>query len=416
MPSSRRFCIAAAIALSALVLGALPVAASCEDSPVDCAIGADETTTRTVSLTQISALVDLRTDNEGLSHALYRSLLPAYYDMPLTPVVAVSLTATETPGGPLGDAQGSAVDAAVALKAVLRGEEGWYPLAAPTTSATAVDSGRAAGLPRSLATGSLAASGESWTGQILVGEDEKMALTWTGGDADLPTDAANEEWARRRQPFFGLNPVFTGPGQFRTKQTYRAPVPAGDTGLPVPGVAGLTALPAVVPGTVDLVLDPDVDTYDDASTPLPDLPFGEGESLADIIPATTTVAGVFWQTDAVEVTQTDDLDDGQDGPIPAGPEVCGAIAAGPTASATGFATPVMVMRQGGCATFTNTEEMQHDVTSNDRDPLTRRPLFSSEYTGVRETKPIRGVENLPPGDYPFACSLHGGMTGTLLVR
>lgn len=416
MRSSRRFCIAAAIAVSALVASALPVAASCEDSVIDCAVDSDQTSARTVSLTQISALVGLRTDNEGLSRALYRNLLPVDYDMPLAPVVAVSITSTKTPGGPAGDAQGAAVDAAIALKAVLRGEEGWYPLAAPTTSANTVDAGRAAGLPRSAATGSVAAAGESWAGQILVGDDEKMALTWSGGDADLPTDAANEAWARRNEAFFGLAPVFTGPGHFRTKQTYKAPVPVGDTGLPVPGVAGVTALSGVAPGTVDLVLDPDINTYDDASTALPNLPFSEGQSLADIIPTTATVAGLFWQTDAVEVTQTDDLDDGQDGALPAAPEACSPILAGPTASATGFATPVMVMQQGGCATFTNTEDMQHDVTSADRDPVTRRPIFSSEYTAVRETKPIRGVENLPAGDYLFACSLHGGMTGTLMIR
>lgn len=415
MRTTRRLSMAALLGVAAMLFAALPVAASCEESVAACGLDHDKTEARAVALTQISAIVDLRNDNDGLSVSLYRSLLPPAYGMPTNPQVAVSIARTKTPGGPLAGAHGTRTDAAIALKVAHDGEEGWYPLALPTTSAAAVDSGRADGLPRSLATATVAEAGEAWSGTVSIADAQRMALTWTGGDADLPTDARNTAWAQHHEPLLGLSPVFKGPDRTRHKTTYKAPLPITDFGVPAPQIEGATALSEPQPGTVHMILDPDLSTYDDDSEPLPALSFGEGQSLADIIAVDVAVPGLFWQTDATEITQTDNLDDGQDGPLPAATLPCAQAVAGPSASATGFATPVLVVDQGGCVDFTNLEEMQHDITSTGRDPVTRKPYFSSPYTSMGETKRVEGVESVPPGDYPFNCSLHGGMTGTLKI-
>src|SRR5262249_37314628 len=56
----------------------------------------------------------------------------------------------------------------------------------------------------------------------------------------------------------------------------------------------------------------------------------------------------------------------------------------------------------------------HDVTS-DQKGGDDNALFASETIEGGKTSPIKGVEFLTTGDYPFHCSVHTFMTGTIHV-
>jgi plastocyanin len=56
----------------------------------------------------------------------------------------------------------------------------------------------------------------------------------------------------------------------------------------------------------------------------------------------------------------------------------------------------------------------HDVTSTEIGPGAE-PLFRSETVGAFTEVPVVGAENLAPGTYPFLCSIHTFMEGTLTV-
>jgi hypothetical protein len=57
---------------------------------------------------------------------------------------------------------------------------------------------------------------------------------------------------------------------------------------------------------------------------------------------------------------------------------------------------------------------RHDIVS--RAARERRPLFASARTlSFGETQLVPGVEKLPPGTYPFTCSIHPFMFGQVIV-
>jgi plastocyanin len=93
-----------------------------------------------------------------------------------------------------------------------------------------------------------------------------------------------------------------------------------------------------------------------------------------------------------------------------------AIIAGPGATYSGYATPVMTTRVGGPLSFVNLDLSQHDVTAVDRGP-DGRPLFASKLSGLGEVSPVEGLDRVKSGQtYGFLCSIHPGMRGNLIVR
>jgi len=95
-----------------------------------------------------------------------------------------------------------------------------------------------------------------------------------------------------------------------------------------------------------------------------------------------------------------------------------AVVAGPAAPLTGYITRTVIVIAGSGADFLNADSVYHDVVANDRD-ASGVPLFRSATTGdtVGSVKrmAINGVEALPPGTYPFHCTPHASMTGSLVV-
>ena len=97
---------------------------------------------------------------------------------------------------------------------------------------------------------------------------------------------------------------------------------------------------------------------------------------------------------------------------PVGPSVL----AGPGAASVGYATPVMVTRKGGPLNFVNFDVVQHDVVAKENGP-DGKPWFKSKLIGLAETAPVEGLERVEAGrTYPFYCSLHPGMQGSLQVN
>ena len=72
------------------------------------------------------------------------------------------------------------------------------------------------------------------------------------------------------------------------------------------------------------------------------------------------------------------------------------------------------MDQGERLTFRNTDVAGHDVTARDPGP-DNKPLFATPIIGAGESAFVEGSQYLTPGAYPFLCSIHPQMTGTLTV-
>jgi plastocyanin len=89
------------------------------------------------------------------------------------------------------------------------------------------------------------------------------------------------------------------------------------------------------------------------------------------------------------------------------------ITAGPTPNT--FATPDVTIDQGQTLAFQNSDQTAfHDVTA-DQSAGAGRALFESDTIDPGKTGPVRGVAFLTTGDYPFHCSIHPFMKGTLHV-
>ena len=103
------------------------------------------------------------------------------------------------------------------------------------------------------------------------------------------------------------------------------------------------------------------------------------------------------------------------GPVPLPGGVSATIVAGPGAQYTTYATPIMVVAAGGSLAFTNGDVMLHDVVARDK-AQDGTPLFRSELVGLGGTSEIVGLEQLEAGhSYQFTCSIHNGMSGTLVA-
>jgi plastocyanin len=83
------------------------------------------------------------------------------------------------------------------------------------------------------------------------------------------------------------------------------------------------------------------------------------------------------------------------------------VVAGPGAVATTYATPTVAIQHGQSLSFTNLDVPQHDVQGNG---------FGSQLIGTGQSTDVGGVDKLAPGSYPFFCSIHRNMTGTLIVN
>jgi plastocyanin len=77
---------------------------------------------------------------------------------------------------------------------------------------------------------------------------------------------------------------------------------------------------------------------------------------------------------------------------------------------------MVVVRQGMSLQLVQLDPMQrHDIVS--RAARERRPVFASARSlSFGETQLVPGVEKLPPGAYPFTCSIHPFMFGQVIVE
>ena len=72
-----------------------------------------------------------------------------------------------------------------------------------------------------------------------------------------------------------------------------------------------------------------------------------------------------------------------------------------------------LISEGDGLTHTNVDTEPHDLVATEFGP-DGTPWFRSELIGPGESTPVP-VENLPPGSYPYTCSIHPFMQGTLRV-
>ena len=91
--------------------------------------------------------------------------------------------------------------------------------------------------------------------------------------------------------------------------------------------------------------------------------------------------------------------------------LAGTVYAGPPSQ---FFTSSVTIDQGEAVTFTNLDFIAHDVTAQGKGP-DGKPLFASALTNGGGSSPVSGTEFLTTGDYPFVCSIHPNMLGTLTV-
>lgn len=86
---------------------------------------------------------------------------------------------------------------------------------------------------------------------------------------------------------------------------------------------------------------------------------------------------------------------------------CCTFTAGPFSQGQGETANFLNLDQGGATSF-------HNVTATKSGP-DGEPLFYSETVPGSGSSPVEGTQYLAAGAYPFLCSLHSGMTGTLEV-
>lgn len=115
----------------------------------------------------------------------------------------------------------------------------------------------------------------------------------------------------------------------------------------------------------------------------------------------------------------------------AGPAYAVVAAAGPGASAGGFATRVVVSPVGGSVTFVNGDVADHTLTASEAylpKKVAKKtahckgyskktcPLFTTGSVGSGNSAEVEGLDRIVAGQqYAFKCEIHSGMTGTLIA-
>jgi plastocyanin len=79
-----------------------------------------------------------------------------------------------------------------------------------------------------------------------------------------------------------------------------------------------------------------------------------------------------------------------------------------------YGTPDVTMDQGEKLTFRNNDVAGHDVTATGKGP-DGKPLFSTPIIGRGESAFVEGSQYLTTGHYPFICSVHPNMKGSVHV-
>ena len=119
--------------------------------------------------------------------------------------------------------------------------------------------------------------------------------------------------------------------------------------------------------------------------------------------------------------------------VPIAPANAVVAAATQSAAQTGFATPVVVTAKDGVVTFSNSDLIPHDITSDrlylpkkvaksqpwcKRYPRKGCPMFTTGVTTSGGVTQLQGLDLVESGkQYPFVCSLHPStMKGTLVVQ
>ena len=118
--------------------------------------------------------------------------------------------------------------------------------------------------------------------------------------------------------------------------------------------------------------------------------------------------------------------------LPASSASAAEAVAGPGGFAAGFITRAVVVAAGEGITFTNLDAPQHNFIADGvflakkaakkaewctAYPKGKCPLFWSPSIGTGESTEVQGLESLKSGEqYPFYCSIHPGMKGTIVVR
>jgi plastocyanin len=117
--------------------------------------------------------------------------------------------------------------------------------------------------------------------------------------------------------------------------------------------------------------------------------------------------------------------------LPEGDAPVNVVATGPGAQFHTYAPPVVVVEKRGTLTYANFDIARHDfvqdtkadgVSGPRKKPWCKSfkkrkcPVFWTPTIGVGQQVPVRGLESVKPGaSYTFLCTLHPGMSGTLVV-
>jgi polyvinyl alcohol dehydrogenase (cytochrome) len=91
------------------------------------------------------------------------------------------------------------------------------------------------------------------------------------------------------------------------------------------------------------------------------------------------------------------------------------ILAVPGSDLAGYATTTAPVLQGGEMTFVNGDVANHNVVSEGHKPNGDN-LFRTPILATGETAQVEGVSELPAGTYPFFCSTHRAMKGSVVVQ
>ena len=80
-----------------------------------------------------------------------------------------------------------------------------------------------------------------------------------------------------------------------------------------------------------------------------------------------------------------------------------------------YANPEIEIDQGERVIFRNNDAASHDVTAEQKGS-DGKPLFASELIDRGKTADVKGADMLSTGSYPYLCSVHPQMKGTIKVN